>query len=505
MKYNILSYLETAAERWPEKKAVTDEKKSYTYGMLWQISRRIGTALAKERFRRKPVAVMMEKGADTLCAFLGIVWSGNCYSLLNPELPEKRLRQLQAVLEAPLVITDAAHREAAGRVFPENCIRLVEDLMGRNEDGALLEQRSSAIIDTDPLYVNFTSGSAGTPKGVAVGHRSVMDFTEAFTETFQIRSRDIIGNQAPFDFDVSVKDIYSAMRTGASLVIIPKRLFSHPALLLDYICRQRITVLVWAVSALCLISALHGLDYLAPHSVRVVLFSGEVMPRKHLAAWMEKLPEARFVNLYGPTEITCNCTWHEVERGRNYEEGLPLGRPFPNERVFLLDEKNHEVTETGAVGEICVAGTALALGYYNEPEQTARAFVHNPLQDSYPERIYRTGDLGRYGPGGELFFCGRKDFQIKYMGHRIELEEIERAMDGLPGVERGCCVYDADRQKIRGFYTGQAEKKDVHTGLRKRLPAYMIPGELKRLDRLPVSRNGKLDRRELAKTGGGTL
>ena len=160
------------------------------------------------------------------------------------------------------------------------------------------------------------------------------------------------------------------------------------------------------------------------------------MPSKHLESWRSHLPNARFVNLYGPTEITCNCTYHILDPQRSYADGIPIGRAFPNEQVFLLAEDGREVTQPGTVGEICVRGTALALGYYCAPVHTAAAFVHNPLHSRYPERIYRTGDLGRYAENGELFFCGRKDFQIKHMGHRIELEEIERAIANLIGIER---------------------------------------------------------------------
>ena len=174
------------------------------------------------------------------------------------------------------------------------------------------------------------------------------------------------------------------------------------------------------------------------------------------------LPEARFINLYGPTEITCNCTWHEVERGREYPDGLPIGRSFPNERVFLLDEENHLVTAPGMHGEICVTGTALALGYYNNPTQTESRFVQNPLVTAYPQRMYRTGDLGWYNEEGELFFAGRKDFQIKYMGHRIELEEIERALSGVEGVERACCVFDEKKGRLTAYYVGEIEGKDIH-------------------------------------------
>ena len=198
---------------------------------------------------------------------------------------------------------------------------------------------------------------------MVVSHSSVLDFTDVFTETFGFDKTERIANQAPFDFDVSVKDIYTAIKTGATLVLVPRELFSRPVELLDFLCEQKITTMIWAVSALCLVSMFHGLEYKCPVTVRKVLFSGEVMPMKQLKDWMVHLPEAEFVNLYGPTEITCNCTYHVIRRDREYAEGIPIGRAFANEAVFLMDAQRQRVTEPGAVGEICVRGRALALGY----------------------------------------------------------------------------------------------------------------------------------------------
>ena len=307
----------------------------------------------------------------------------------------------------------------------------------------------------------------------------------------------MIGNQAPFDFDVSVKDIYSAVQTGATLAIIPRQLFSQPARLMDFLDENRVTTLTWAVSALCLVSALHGLDYRTPSAVRRVLFSGEVMPPAHLRSWMQHLPQAAFVNLYGPTEITCNCTYHRIESDDIDPAGVPLGRPFPNRRVFLLDEDGREIDSAGQTGEICVGGAGLALGYYNAPEQTARAFVQHPDNRRYHERIYRTGDLGQYDAQGALRFCGRLDFQIKHMGHRIELEEIERAAAQIDGVTQCCCVYDEEKSRLHAFYTGTAESAAVFKQLAGRLPVFMLPRTLVRLEQLPLTPNGKADRRRL--------
>lgn len=499
---NILEYLERSAQLYPEKPALVDERQSITFAQALEDSRRVGSSLALSLAKGQPVAVYMEKSVKNLCAFWGIVYAGGFYVSFNTQLPTSRLQQMQAVLQAPFVITDEEHRAALEEVFPPHRILLYQDLVKSAVDRALLAQIRQRHVDTAPLYANFTSGSTGVPKAVVVGHRSTLDFIDHFCPIFSITQKDVIANQAPFDFDVSVKDIYSALATGATLVLVPRPLFSQPQQLLDFLCEHRATTLIWAVSALCLITTVHGLDYRTPETVNKVLFSGEVMPAKHLKIWMEHLPRAQFVNLYGPTEITCNCTYHIIDRERSYPDGIPMGQAFPNEDVFLLDGDDQLVTSPNVVGEVCVRGSALALGYYRNPDQTAAAFPNNPLNPCYPERIYRTGDLARYSTLGELHFCGRKDFQIKHMGHRIELEEIERAVSNLPGVHRCCCVFHSEKHRLYAFYQGELTSKELRLQLLPTLPPYMIPNVFRQVDQFPLNKNGKIDRTLLMKGAG---
>ena len=499
---NILEYLERSAQLYPEKPALVDERQSITFAQALENSRRVGSSLALSLAKGQPVAVYMEKSVENLCAFWGIVYAGGFYVSFNTQLPTSRLQQMQSVLQAPFVITDEEHRAALEEVFPPHRILLYQDLVKSTVDRALLAQIRQRHVDTAPLYANFTSGSTGVPKAVVVGHRSTLDFIDHFCPIFSITQKDVIANQAPFDFDVSVKDIYSALATGATLVLVPRPLFSQPQQLLDFLCEHRATTLIWAVSALCLITTVHGLDYRTPETVNKVLFSGEVMPAKHLKIWMEHLPRAQFVNLYGPTEITCNCTYHIIDRERSYPDGIPMGQAFPNEDVFLLDGDDQLVTSPNVVGEVCVRGSALALGYYRNPDQTAAAFPNNPLNPCYPERIYRTGDLARYSTLGELHFCGRKDFQIKHMGHRIELEEIERAVSNLPGVHRCCCVFHSEKHRLYAFYQGELTSKELRLQLLPTLPPYMIPNVFRQVDQFPLNKNGKIDRTLLMKGAG---
>ena len=496
---NILDYLEQSARHYPDKIAFADEMSTCTYKELWETARSVGTKLANYVPPRSPVPVFMEKRVETIYAFLGAVYAGCFYVLLDPKLPLERLKQILQTLQSEvLVLHPDYEKQFKALEYERNVVNILEALQ-EEEDAVLLEAIREQRLDIDPLYAIFTSGSTGIPKGVLVSHRSVIDFMEEFVDIFGITDKDVVGNQAPFDFDVSVKDIYSTLKTGATMQIIPKKMFSFPTKLLDYLDEREITTLIWAVSALCIVTTLKGLEYKVPQKVNKIIFSGEVMPIKHLNEWKKYLPDALYANVYGPTEITCNCTYYIVDREFQPGESLPIGQPFPNEKVFLLDEENQLVREAGKKGEICVSGTALSLGYYRNPEQTKKVFVQNPLNEKYLERIYRTGDMAYYGHDGYLYFASRKDFQIKHMGHRIELGEIELAMEMAEGIRRACCTYDEPENKIIAFYEGEAEKRQIVRALGKKLPAYMIPNVWVKMDRLPITKNGKIDRKKMMK------
>ena len=386
MAATVLRYLEESAATYPQKPAVIDEHQQCTYQELRTTSRRIASALAPKVERGTPVMVYMEKGVDALTVFFGTLYAGSFYSLLNPELPKSRLEQIQSVLQAQIVVTSTDLKDAAADIFPTAELLTVEELREAEENPAALAAAQDAAIDTDPVYINFTSGSTGTPKGIVVCHRSIVDFIDCFTQLFHITERDIIANQAPFDFDVSVKDIYSALKTGATLVIVPRRLFSAPVQLLDFLCDHQVTTLIWAVSALCLVSTFHGLDYKTPTTVNKVLFSGEVMPLKHLRSWREHLPEAMFVNLYGPTEITCNCTYHYFAVGAGlFWQASPLAGTFPMRMCSCWTSRTTRSPSRTPSASCVSAALPWHWATTAHRSRTATHFVQNPLNPCYPE------------------------------------------------------------------------------------------------------------------------
>lgn len=497
MERNVLQLLERTALKYPEKVAVKDSRESVTFRELEYNAKLVGSGLAGLICPGDAIPVYMEKGVKTLEAFFGIVYAGGCYSLLAPIQPEERCNSILQRLDAPVLVTDREHLEKARTFAFQGKILLVEELLESAMAESELAHIREGSTDRDPLYINFTSGSTGIPKGVVVGHGSVINFIHHFVEIFHITSDDIIGNQAPFDFDVSVKDIYSMLLTGATLYLIPRQCFSFAKKLLDELDREQITVMVWAVSALCLITSLDGFTYKVPSSVKKVLFSGEVMPMKHLLAWKRALPEAMFVNLYGPTEITCNCSYYIIPQDIGEGDTLPIGRHFPNVRILLLGEGDRLVTGEGETGELCVGGSGLALGYYGDREKTDSVFVQNPLNAKYRDMLYRTGDLAYYREDGELVYIGRRDTQVKHMGHRIEMGEIENCILQNPKVRRVCCLYDEEKQQIVAFYQGDADEKEIRDGLKKKLIKYMIPGRYVQLGQMPLNANGKIDRKAL--------
>lgn len=500
MKANVTYWLDETAACFPDKTAYADEKKEITFGELRVQARRIGGELAIRGMFKKPVAIFLEKGVDVLVSFMGTAYSGNFYSPIDVDMPGSRVDKILEVLQPAVVITTAPLKEVFSQYAYEGEFLLLEDVLARESEAAQEAALAAArrkCIDTDLLYVLFTSGSTGVPKGVTINHRAVIDYIDWVTETFEITEKDSFGNQAPFYFDNSILDIYSALKTGATVYIVPKNLFAQPVLLLEYLKEKKINTIFWVPSALIVVAKLKAFKNVdLTDTLKRVLFCGEVMPNKQLNVWRKFLPNVQYANLYGPTEITDACTYYMVDREFTDEEPLPIGVPMPNTDILVLNEKDEPVQGDEA-GELCVRGTSLSMGYYNNPEKTREAFVQNPLNQAVPELIYRTGDIVKYNERGEILYLSRKDFQIKHMGHRIELGEIETAVSSLEEVSQNCCLYDEKHQKIVLFIEEALEKAYINEKISHLVPEYMLPNKVIVVEKMPINANGKIDRVKL--------
>lgn len=487
MNRNVLEWLEQRSDS--SGTAYRDEQTSLSFAELYETARRIGSGLRDVR-GRAPIAILAGRRVGTICGYLGIVYSGHAYAPIDGSLPQARIESILALLRPDAIVADAEHLSLA-RTLGEKVFSL-EELAAVPVDEQALRQIRETMLETDPLYVIFTSGSSGRPKGVITSHQSLMCYIESYTEVMRLDSGDVLGNQSPLDYIAAVRDIYIPLLCGCSTVIIPTELFMQPDRLFAYMNRHGVTAVGWSVSALRVPAALGAFREAELTGLRKVCFSGSVMPPSVLRTWQEHLPGARFVNQYGPTEATASCTWYEVDHPVGPDEQLPIGRPYRHYRVFLL---NADLSETapGELGEICVSGPILALGYYNDPERTAQAFVTNPNVTGYPERMYRTGDYGRLREDGLLEFHGRMDRQIKHMGHRVELDEIEYAADRIDGLDACAALYNGETETIWLFYTGTADRRSVALALRQALPLFMLPRKIVPLETLPKLANGKTD------------
>jgi len=499
VKNSVLEYLEETVRRFGDKPAIVDGARRLTFGQLRQFGRQLALKLAKDHASfRRPVAVLLPKSVDSIIAFAGILYSGNFYVPLDEKLPEQRLGKILANLKPAAIVTSPEYTGllASLGVEASKCVLAgtqYEELSGEEEH--FLDQIIGQVIDVDPVYVIYTSGSTGTPKGVVVAHRGVVDYIDWAIGCFGIDEQTVIGSQSPFFFDNSTLDIYLCFGAGATLVIIPKMLFSFPAKLMTYVNDMGINFVFWVPSVLINVANAQILDEIMPSRLAKILFAGEVMPNKQLNYWRKKMPTALFANLYGPTEITVDCTYYIVEREFSDQDSLPIGFPCRNTDILVLTAENKQAGLL-EVGELCVRGSSLALGYWDDPEKTAAAFVQNPLHDHYPDKIYRTGDLVYINERNEIIFVGRKDSQIKHMGYRIELGEIETVVAGLPVIESACVTYNKAREEIVLLYKASqpTEIGDIRKALLPLLPKYMLPTTAHQLEEMPLNANGKIDR-----------
>ena len=475
--------------KYPKNIAVADQKSKYTYEELFEKVKSISGLLIKYK-TGNPIVVFADRDIDTVAQILAVIGSGNYYIPLDASLPKEKL---EAILD------DAKPVAILGK---EENATVVENLNFKGDFYTTLNKGEKNIEFTplggnEPLYMVYTSGSTGKPKGVLKSHGGMISFLNAFSSLFPFEQHTIIGNQTPLFFDASAKDLYLSIYNGATLEIIPSEKFVLPVLLVKYLNERKINWICWVPSALCLISQLNTFMVVKPEYLKNIFFVGEVFPIKQLNKWRENLPNAKYVNLYGSSEIAGVCCYYEINRDLENINVLPMGKAMPNCDITLKKD-NQIIKDSGIIGEVFISSPALALEYYHDEERTNAVFF-----TENNKRIFQTGDLARYDEEGNLCFVSRKDFQIKHMGRRIELGEIEAACDKLSEINRCCCLYDEKRKVITLFCelnNNDLTAQEIRNLLKDKLADYMIPGKIKIYEKLPLNANGKIDRQVLKET-----
>ena len=497
MLKNVTEWLDDTAMRLPDKTAFSNGEQSLTFARLREESRSCATELLKRGLFKQPVVIAMDREPHIISAFMGAAYSGNFYVPLDISMPAARVSRIIEKLRPAAYI---ASPEVMGLLISAgadgNMIIPFPEAINSEPDDKLLADAYGKQTDTDILYVLFTSGSTGEPKGVCISQRNVIDYSNAITDTFSLDESAIFGQTIPFTFDSSILYIYQTLQNGCTTYIIPKVCSSFPVKMIEFLNKYKINTIYWVPTSYNIIARSGILDIKAPEYLRRLWFVGEVMPNSVLNIWRKALPDAQYANLFGPTEITDTFVYYIIDRDFDDCEPLPIGKPYPNVEVLILDGQD-KLCPPGETGELCVRGTKVSCGYYNDPERTEKVFAQNPLNNAYREIIYRTGDLGYINQYGEIMFAGRKDSQIKHYGHRIELGEIEAAAGTVGGIDMCACVYDDDKGRIALFYTGNADDKDIIKELKLKIQQYMLPNFIKKLDALPRNLSGKIDRMAL--------
>ncbi len=500
MQINILEYFENTLRHNNEKTAVIEGENKISFGELEIKSKNLADYIINlnKEIINKPIAVYLPKSIDCVVSDIAVSYSANIYMNLDIKTPISRITNILKLIKPVYIITNNQFADK----FENMDVKIINlDTLNFQKYKSQYDfsKRLDKLIDTDPMCIINTSGSTGTPKGVILNHKSFIDFTEWAIDTLKISDNEIVGSLSPAVFDIYSFELCMLMSKGSTIVLIPDTFAAFPAKMLDLMNENNITFIFWVPTVMVNIANMDLLTKIKLKTLKTVWFAGEVFPTKQFNYWRKHLVDTKFVNLYGPIEITLDCTYFIIEREIKDEEPIPIGYPCRNTDILLLTDKD-TLAQNGEEGEICVRGTSLAMGYYNNPEKTAQAFVHNPLNKSYPEIIYRTGDLAFINEKGEMIFKGRKDSLIKHMGYRIELAEIEHiVVNNLKIVENCCVIYDDVKKQIIMIYESKSELENskLRKTLAEAMPKYMIPTLYIRLEEMPRNTNGKIDRLKL--------
>jgi amino acid adenylation domain-containing protein len=498
MKYNILDYFQQSVINNGNKKAIIDGENNISFLDLDLRAKILANILNdKVDFINKPIAVFLPKSINSVIANIAITFSANAYMNLDIKTPIDRIKNILKLISPTIIITNTQYLVLLKDITNDFIIVNIDEVnFNIDVNDLIFKNRLDRIIDIDPLCIINTSGSTGTPKGVVLNHRSFIEFTEWALRTFDFSHNEIIGSLSPIVFDIYSFELCLLMSRGATLVLISDSLSPFPIKILNILELQKVTFIFWVPTIMVNISNMNLLTSVDLNTLKIIWFAGEVFPTKQFNYWKQHLSHSTFANLYGPIEITLDCTYFIVDRDFRDDEPLPIGKACKNTDILILNDDDKLVIQ-GEEGELCVRGTSLAMGYYNNPEKTSAAFVQNPLNKSYPEIIYRTGDIVSVNENNEILFKGRKDSLIKHLGYRIELGEIEHVVVNTLNLAKNVCVvYQYLKKEITMYYESDAEipVSEFRKKIGTTLPRYMIPSTYIRLDLLPRNTNGKIDR-----------
>ena len=500
MKYNLIEYFSETVSQNRDKIAVIEGEQHISFGDLDRKAKALATYLIQQAdVCNTPIGVFLPKTIDSVISNIAITYSGNMYMNLDIKVPLQRLNNIADLICPKIIITNTKLLPALNLDNKDVIIVNIDTVDLEQASSIDFTARLSRLIDTDPLCIINTSGSTGTPKGVVLNHKSFIDFIHWTLQTFSYGADEVIGSLSPLVFDIYSFELCMLMSRGSTLVIIPDTLAAFPVKILELLQRHRVSFIFWVPTIMVNIANMKLLEAVALPDLKIVWFAGEVFPTIPFNYWRKQLPQVQFTNLYGPIEITLDCTYFIVDRDIPDHEPLPIGIPCRNTDILILNDQE-ELVKDGEEGELCVRGTSLAMGYYNNKEKTDAAFVQNPLNKAYPELIYRTGDIACYNDRGEIVFRGRKDSLIKHLGYRIELGEIEHVIvNTLKLVKNGCVVYQRAQKEITLIYESESDISPAtfRKSIGEALPKYMVPTAYIRKEEMPRNTNGKIDRLSL--------
>lgn len=482
--------------RQPDHMAVVTPTKGLTYGELHARASRVEQQLLElDVAPNQLVAVLMEKGWEQVVAVLGIHFAGGAYLPLDPELPTERLRYLLDHGNVRVILTTSSQLENRG--IPDNADCLAIDRLSPLEGRDATARHRQAPEDL--AYVIYTSGSTGLPKGVMIDHRGAVNTIADINRRFHVGPDDRVFALSRLNFDLSVYDIFGMLAAGGTIVMPASSAMLDSTHWADMVSRERVTI--WnTVPALMQLLVDQSVRIANKDHLRLVMMSGDWIPVNLPTQIRREFPHASITSLGGATEASIWSILYPVETVEPGWTSIPYGKPMDNQHFHVLSDQLTPCPDW-VPGQLHIGGIGLAKGYWRDAEKTGASFITHPVTG---ERLYRTGDLGRYMPDGNIEFLGREDFQVKVHGHRIELGEIEVHLLDCEGVDNCAVIVREDKpgeKRLVAYATAkpgnQLNSNELREYLRERIPAYMVPSTIMSLDRLPLSGNGKVDRKAL--------